>query len=54
MKRTPFCILFFGALDDFMLKLLLACAVISISFDMGFAEHHELSHGKSINLFEIF
>ena len=38
-KRTPFCTLFIGALDDFMLKLLLACAVISISFDMGFSDH---------------
>ncbi len=36
-KRTPFCTLFFGALDDFMLKLLLVCAVISIAFGMGFA-----------------
>jgi hypothetical protein len=46
--RTPFCKLFFGALDDFMLKLLLVCAVISISFDMGFAGPGELSTGKPI------
>jgi hypothetical protein len=37
MVRNPFCKLFFGALDDFMLKLLLVCAVVSICFDMGFA-----------------
>ena len=27
-----------GALEDFMLRLLLVCACISIAFDMGFAE----------------
>ena len=43
-KRTPFCKLFIGALDDFMLKLLLVCACISISIDVGFAESHERSH----------
>ena len=45
-KRTPFCKLFFGALDDFMLKLLLVCAVVSISIDMGFADAQDRSHGK--------
>ena len=40
-KRTPFYKLFLGALDDFMLKLLLVCAVISISIDMGFAQEYE-------------
>ena len=43
-KRTPFCRLFIGALDDFMLKLLLACACISICVDVGFADDHERSH----------
>ena len=28
-----------------MLRLLLVCACISISIDMGFAEPHERSHG---------
>ena len=46
-KRTPFCRLFLGALDDFMLKLLLVCAVVSISIDMGFADASDRSHGKS-------
>jgi len=50
-RRTPFCTLFFGALDDFMLKLLLVCALISISIDMGFADPHERSHGN--NIFQI-
>jgi Ca2+ transporting ATPase len=47
-KRTPFCTLFFGALDDFMLKLLLVCAVVSISIEVGFAEESDRSHGKLI------
>jgi magnesium-transporting ATPase (P-type) len=50
-KRTPFCKLFLGALDDFMLKLLLVCAVISISIDMGFSDASDRSHGKDILIF---
>jgi len=42
-KRTPFCILFYGALQDFMLKLLIVCALISLAFDLGFAEEGEYS-----------
>jgi magnesium-transporting ATPase (P-type) len=38
-KRTPFCKLFMGALEDFMLRLLLVCACISIIFDMSFADN---------------
>lgn len=45
MKRTPFCKLFFGALEDFMLRILLVCAVISITIDMAFADAKERSHG---------
>jgi magnesium-transporting ATPase (P-type) len=45
-KRTPFCRLFLGALEDFMLRLLLVCACISITIDMIFADPHERSHGK--------
>jgi len=33
-----------GALDDFMLKLLLVCACVSIAIDVGFADPHERSH----------
>jgi magnesium-transporting ATPase (P-type) len=40
-QRTPFCTLFFGALEDFMLRLLLVCAVISISFDLAFSPANE-------------
>ena len=32
------------ALDDFMLKLLLVCACISIAVDMGFADEHERAY----------
>jgi hypothetical protein len=34
------------AIDDFMLKLLLVCAVVDIGFGLGFAEPDERSTGK--------
>ncbi len=43
-KLTPFCRFFIGALDDFMLKLLIACACISIVIEMGFG--HDRTIGK--------
>jgi len=46
MKRTPFCKLFFGALDDFMLKLLIVCACVSIGIEVGFASPADRSHSK--------
>jgi len=46
-KITPFYKLFFGALDDFMLKLLLVCAVISISIEVAFAAPADRSHGNN-------
>ena len=36
-----------GALDDFMLKILMVCAVLSITIEMIFAEEHR-STGKSM------
>jgi len=33
--------LFFGALKDDMLKLLIVCAIVSITFDMILADHEE-------------
>jgi len=42
----PFCTIFFEALDDFMLKLLLVCACFSIVFDMVLAAPEDRSHGK--------
>jgi magnesium-transporting ATPase (P-type) len=38
------CSMFKGALDDFMLKLLTICAIVSITVDMSMAEPHERSH----------
>jgi len=37
-SRTPFCRLFMGALEDFMLRILIVSAIISISFDLAFAD----------------
>ncbi len=42
--RTPFCTLLCRALDDFMLKLLMCCACISIAVDMGFSKPHERAY----------
>jgi magnesium-transporting ATPase (P-type) len=42
--RTPFCQLLYAALDDFMLKLLIVCAIFSIIVDMSFATPAERSH----------
>ena len=47
-RKVSFFRLFFGALDDFMLKLLLVCACISIAIDVGFADPENRSHGKII------
>jgi len=52
---VSFCKLMLGALDDFMLKLLLVCACVSIAIDVGFADPHERSHGniKEIDYFSL-
>ena len=42
--RTGFFTLLYQALDDFMLKLLIVCAIIQIVIDMSFADPHELAH----------
>ena len=44
--RTPYYKFLMKALDDFMLKLLLVCAVIDVGFGVGFAEPHERPHGE--------
>jgi len=41
---TPWWKLFVGALDDFMLKVLMVAAVVSITFDMILAHPEERSH----------
>jgi len=43
-RRTGFCVLLYQALDDFMLKLLIVCAIIQIVIDMSFADAHDLAH----------
>jgi hypothetical protein len=40
-----------AALEDFMLKLLLVCAVISISIDLGFANKEDRSHGNFLFIY---
>jgi hypothetical protein len=35
--RTPFCTIFMNALGDFMLRILLVCACVSLIFDEAFA-----------------
>jgi len=47
-KMTPYWRLFLGALDDFMLRFLLVCAVIELSIEVGFADHEERNTGKYI------
>ena len=37
-ERTPFLELLLGALDDFMLKLLIVCAIVIIPVEVGFAK----------------
>jgi len=44
LKVKKFLIILKEALDDFMLKVLLVCAVFSITFDMLLADEHERSH----------
>jgi len=44
MQRTPFFSLLLGALDDFMLKILIVCAIFSIVVDMSLATPEERSH----------
>lgn len=40
-QRTPFCTMLCAALDDFMLKILIGCAIFSIIVEMAFAETPE-------------
>lgn len=40
------CSMFLAALDDFMLKLLIVCAIVSITLDTAMADAEERKHGK--------
>lgn len=44
IKAKSWFSLFWAALDDFMLKVLMVAAVMSITFDMILADPHERSH----------
>lgn len=46
LKAKTWISLFIGALDDFMLKVLIVASIFSIIFDMILADPHERSHGK--------
>lgn len=43
-ERTGFCTMLIAALDDFMLKILIGCAVFQLIIEMSTAEPEELSH----------
>ena len=46
LKVKSFFLILKEAMDDFMIKVLLVCAVCSIVFDMLLADPHEREHGK--------
>jgi hypothetical protein len=46
MEADTCCSMFKSALDDDMLKLLMVCALVSITIDMSTAKGHDLYHGK--------
>jgi hypothetical protein len=46
MKAKTWISLFIGALDDFMLKVLIVAAIFSITFDMILATPQDRPHGK--------
>jgi len=41
LEATHCCQVFLGALDDFMLKLLIVCAIVSVTFDMILADEED-------------
>ena len=43
-ERSGFCELLLGALDDFMLKILIGCAIFQLVIEMSTATEEELSH----------
>jgi len=43
-QRSKFCDLLIGALDDFMLKILIVCAIFSIVVDTAFATKETIGH----------
>jgi len=43
-EQTPFWVLILATLEDFMLQVLIVCAIFSITVDMSFADSHERKH----------
>lgn len=43
-ERSGFCELLLGALDDFMLKILIGCAIFQLVIEMSTATEEELAH----------
>lgn len=43
-ERTGFCTMLLEALDDFMLKILIGCAIFQLIIEMSTAEPEDLSH----------
>lgn len=43
-ERTPFCTMLKEALDDFMLKILIGCAVFQLIIEMSTADPEDLGH----------
>ena len=43
-ERTGFCTMLLEALDDFMLKILIGCAIFQLVIELSTATEEELSH----------
>ena len=43
-ERTPFCTMLKEALDDFMLKILIGCAILQFAIEMGTAKPEDRGH----------
>lgn len=50
--RKKFITLFLGALEDFMLRLLLVAAVVSIALDMGFDDNKATGNYFKCSIFQ--
>ncbi len=53
-KITPYWRLFLGALNDFMLKFLMVCAVIELAIEVGFADPHERQTGTAPPILTVY
>jgi hypothetical protein len=51
LKAKTWISLFLGALDDFMLKVLIFSAIVSITFDLLLSKPEDRSHGKCLETY---